>query len=80
MEIKQKILNELDGKTAKTRYVECLEAREKLMDCIGELRNFGRGCDCECNEICKIIHEGDTDEIMIFCLECGGYIIENEWN
>ena len=41
------------------------------------LPNYGSDCNCdECEETVKLIHEGNIcDEIMEYCLNCGGYIV-----
>lgn len=73
-ETKQKVINRLKGKTSHDYHTEYCEAEQKLRDSLKELSNFGKDCDCEECEECKIIHEGNFDEINIYCLDCGGYI------
>jgi len=38
------------------------------------LINFGGECDCKSPDVFKKIHEGDFDEILKFCLYCGGMV------
>jgi hypothetical protein len=38
------------------------------------LVNFGGECDCKSPDVYKKIHEGDFDEIIEFCLYCGGTV------
>lgn len=38
------------------------------------LTNFGGECDCKSPNVYKNIHEGDFDEIIEFCIYCGGTV------
>lgn len=49
-------------------------AEKDLIDELSKLKNWSNECDCEEREIVKMVHEGNFDEIMIFCLSCGGYV------
>jgi len=50
------------------RYEE-LEA--KIFEELSKKVGFGDDCNCK-GETVKMIHEGEFDEVMIFCVECGG--------
>jgi hypothetical protein len=48
---------------------------EKEIDILlSELRNHGKSCDCKSPIVFKQIHEGEFDEIIKTCIECGGII------
>ncbi len=62
--------------------------REKLQKLVGRyylleddidvdltgLEHFGGECHCKSPDVFKKIHEGDFDEILKFCLYCGGIV------
>lgn len=74
MDNKQKVIERLKGKTIKDYYDDCGNAENIFMEELEELDNFGSDCNCDCKEIAKIIHEGNSfDEIVEYCLGCGGY-------
>lgn len=54
-----------------------IKAKISLDDYLKELPQYG--CECNCNPIdrepFRRIHEGNFDEIEMFCLKCGGVII-----
>lgn len=79
MDAKQEMIDRLKGKTAKDYRKEYVEAEQKLIESLSELPNWSDECKCEDCEECKIIYEGEFSEIQVFCLNCGGYIIEREW-
>ena len=43
-----------------------------------KLKNWSQECDCKDKVIIKMIHEGQLDEIMVYCLKCGGYVIQHK--
>ena len=51
---------------------------EEIDMALTELRNYGQDCDCESPVVFKQIFEGDSDEILKSCLNCGGTIWRNK--
>ncbi len=47
---------------------------EKLLEELDELKNAGVDCNCDDREIIKVIHEGNFDEMVAYCLNCGGSV------
>lgn len=53
-------------------------AEQKVFDKLSELPNEGRECNCDDCTIYKYIHEGNHfDEIMVTCINCGGFVDNN---
>lgn len=50
------------------------EIEEKILRSIDGLENDGADCNCKDRVIFKYVHEGNFDEIMEVCLNCGGII------
>lgn len=51
------------------------KAEQDLFDNISEKKNFSGECNCDFKdgvETISIIHEGDYEEIIHFCVMCGG--------
>ena len=49
-------------------------AENKLTEKLNELERAGNVCNCDDRETIKFIHEGEFDEVIEMCLNCGGYI------
>lgn len=49
-------------------------AEEEIEMALAKLRNYGEDCDCDNRVIFKQIFEGDSDEIALMCLNCGGMV------
>ena len=50
-----------------------MDTEQKLLDELGELKQSGSECSCRnSGETLKFIHEGEFDEIIKYCLNCGG--------
>lgn len=48
-------------------------AQEGIFDLISEMPRFSDECNCRGRtKTFKMIHEGQDDEVMEYCLECGG--------
>jgi len=43
-----------------------------------KLKNYGEKCECEDENSIDLIFGGDWNEIHTYCLECGGYISQEE--
>lgn len=72
MNNKQKVIDKLKAKTINDYSSEYWEAEEKLIGCLKEMPNYNKSCNCdECEQI-KLIHQGFYDEIIRYCLACGG--------
>ena len=52
-----------------------INAENKFIIALDGLENAGLECDCNHEEVIKIIHEGGFDEIVTRCLICGGDVI-----
>ncbi len=50
------------------------KTEQKLLKEINELKNVGADCNCDDREIIKVIHEGNFDEMVAYCLNCGGSV------
>jgi len=75
MDIKQEAINRLKGKTPKYFYREYCKAENNLMNSIEHLNNYGKECGCDgCDDSFKIIHNGRYEEIIEYCLSCGGIV------
>ena len=55
---------------------EYIETEKKLLKELHQLKNAGSECDCESPNEIKVVHEGEFDEVSVYCLECGGYVME----
>lgn len=51
------------------------KTEDKILDELSKLKNWSSECDCERDEreTIKFIHEGQFDEVMTYCVTCGGY-------
>ena len=77
-EIKEKIINKLEGITPHKLADEYIKAEKKLLEGLESLKNWARECNCDNMEIINTIYEGERDypEISGYCLNCGGYVNE----
>lgn len=58
---------------AVARYIKVEKA---LLGELANLKNWGGDCNCEImGEKIKIIHEGNFDEIITYCINCGGWVV-----
>lgn len=50
------------------------DAEKRMVEILSGMPNWSQDCDCgvEDIEIVKIVHEGEIDEVGVFCVKCGG--------
>ena len=74
--LKEKIIEALDGKIKAERLTkEYVEAENKLLRALEELKNFGSECDCDKKKVIEVIADGgEYPEISSYCMKCGGFI------
>lgn len=51
------------------------KSEDKLFKELGKLKNCGTECNCDDPENFNYIHEGNFDEIVMVCLNCGGDVV-----
>ena len=61
--------------TLKEKVEKYCELEEEIMDDLSKLPRVGQECNCDEQETFSYVHEGNHfDEIIIFCITCGGYV------